>query len=276
LSASYYYREFSQKLILMIKYSQNYRNYKLRSFDMSMKERAGIARRMCPVIFLIDKSSSMERDPIGAVNSAMDGLLPELISMNRNNSSIEIMVGVMTFDSYINWPLGKQLIDPAKITWTNIIADGGTSMGAAFKELDEILSVSRGLMNRASGSVAPILFLLSDGEPTDNYQDGLQKLKTNIWYEKAGKVAIGYGKANDLVLREFTGNSETVKHTYTPRELIDLIQIVTITSAMVVSKRASAVANGTSNIDPDDATAAIAVQLKTAPATLSSSTDEDW
>jgi uncharacterized protein YegL len=218
----------------------------------------------------------MLRDPIGAVNSAMEGLLPELISMNKNNSSVEIMVGVMTFDSHVRWPLGKELIDPAKITWKNIIADGMTSMGAAFKELDGILSVSRGLMNRASGSVAPVLFLLSDGDPTDNYQDGLQKLKTNIWYEKAGKVAIGYGNANDSVLREFTGNSDTVKHTYTPRELIDLIQIVTITSAMVVSKRPSAVANATSYIDPDDATAAIAAQLKTAPATLSNSTDEDW
>ena len=97
-------------------------------------------------------------------------------------------------------------------------------MGAALNALNEKLSVSHGFMKHAVGLVTPVLILFMDGEPTDDYRDGLQKLKNNNWYKFAARVAVGYGEANDDVLREFTGNSETVLHTIDPREIINMIK----------------------------------------------------
>lgn len=68
---------------------------------MGMLDKAEISRRMCPVIFLLDTSGSMNESngaPIGAVNAALEGVLPELRSMNSDNPDVEIVIAVMTFD----------------------------------------------------------------------------------------------------------------------------------------------------------------------------------
>jgi uncharacterized protein YegL len=249
---------------------------------MGMLDKAEISRRMCPVIFLLDTSGSMHGAPLGAVNAAMEGVLPELISMNNDNPDVEIEIAVLAFETGTKWETGSGLVNPESYAWNDLNSGGGTSMGAAFKELDKVLSVSHGFMNRASGSVAPVLFLLTDGEPTDNYQDGLQALKGNNWYKVAAKVAIGYGQSNDAVLREFTGNPETVLHTNDPKDLKNMIRFVTITSSMVASTGKGVATQGNdpsaAAADPNDTTNAVAQALKTAPPTLSSSTDpdEEW
>lgn len=245
---------------------------------MGMLDRAEISRRQCPVIFLLDISGSMSGAPIGAVNAAMEGVLPELISMNHNNPDAEIEIAVLTFETGTQWVTGNSgLVNPESYVWNDLNTGGGTSMGAAFRELNKVLSVGHGFMNRASGSVAPVLFLLSDGEPTDNYQNGLQSLKENNWYKVAAKVAIGYGQSNDAVLREFTGNPETVLHTNDPQDLKNMIRFVTITSSMVASTGKAVTVQGT-GVDPDDTTTAVAKAMKTAPPVLSGSTDpnEKW
>lgn len=246
---------------------------------MGMLDKAEILRRMCPVIFLLDASGSMAGAPMGAVNAAMEGILPELISMNNDNPDVEIEIAVLTFHSGTDWVTGSSLVNPENYVWKDLDARGVTSMGAAFKELEKVLSVSHGFVNRASGSVAPVIFLLTDGEPTDNYQDGLQALRDNNWYKCAAKVAVGYGQSNDAVLREFTGNPETALHTNDPKDLTNLIRFVTITSSMVASRGAAAPVNDAdAAADPNDTTNAVAAALKTAPPVLSNSTDpdEEW
>jgi uncharacterized protein YegL len=247
---------------------------------MGMLDKAEIPRRMCPVFFLLDTSGSMVGAPLGAVNAAMEGVLPELISMNNDNPDVQLEIAVMSFDTSIKWVTGTGLVKPENYVWNDLNAGGGTSMGAAFKELEKVLSVSQGFMNRASGSVAPVLFLLTDGEPTDAYQEGLQALGGNNWYKVAAKVAIGYGQSKDSVLREFTGNIETVLHTNNPKDLKNMIRFVTITSSMVAStgKVVDSESDSSSVADPNDATNALAKALKNTPPNLSSSTDpdEEW
>ena len=229
---------------------------------MGLVKKVQVARRMCPVIFMLDTSGSMAGAPIGAVNAAIEGVLPELISMNESNSDNEIKVGVMTFDSEVRWITGDSgLVSPEdlKNSWNDLNADGLTSMGEAFLELKRRLSIKEGgFMKRASGSVAPVLFLLSDGDPTDDYQYGLNKLQENSWYKVAAKVAIGYGESNDDVLREFTRNVETVLHTNNPQDLKKLIRFVAITSSRVASTGGNSADN---SVDPDDNTQNVADAL---------------
>ena len=247
---------------------------------MGMLDKIQISRRMCPVIFLLDTSGSMAGAPIGAVNAAIEGVLPELISMNESNADNEIKIAIMTFDFEPKWIAGENdLLTPEELknTWTDLNADGLTSMGAAFSELNKKLSVSHGFMKHATGSVAPVLFLLSDGAPTDDYPSGLQELKKNNWYKVAARVAIGYGESNDDVLREFTGNSETVLHTNEPSDLKKMIRFVAITSSKVASTGGKGlVPDDESAADPDDNTQKTAQALQTQGNILNANPDEDW
>ena len=239
---------------------------------MGMLDKIEIPRKMCAVIFLLDTSGSMTGAAIGSVNSAMENVLPELITMNENNPDNEIRVAVMKFDFDAEWVFGGDellLPEDVKNSWNDLDANGYTSMGAAFEALNEKLSVSHGFMKRASGSVAPVLFLLSDGAPTDDYQSGLQKLKNNNWYKIAVRVAVGYSEqCNDDVLREFTGNNETVLHTDDPNELKKLIKFIAVTSSRVASQGSGL---STDADNPDDNTGKIVEPLKNLP-----TTDEDW
>ena len=246
---------------------------------MGMLDKIQISRRMCPVIFLLDTSGSMSGAPIGAVNAAIEGVLLELISMNESNADNEIKVAIMTFDFEAQWVTGENdLVAPEilKANWIDLNADGLTAMGAAFSELNKKLSVSHGFMKRATGSVAPVLFLLSDGDPTDDFQAGLQELKKNNWYKVAVRVAIGYGDSNDDVLREFTGNNETVLHTNDPKDLKKMIHFVAVTSSKVASTGSNAISPDDNSIDPDDNTQKTANALQTQGNVLNASPDEDW
>ena len=243
---------------------------------MGILEKPEIPRKMCPVIFLLDTSYSMEGAPIGAVDDAMEGVLPELVSMNGSNPDVQIMVAVMSFNSNVEWIFGEDtLLLPEEIPWESLSVSGATSMGEAFRSLNEKLSVTHGFMQRASGSVAPVLFLMSDGEPTDDYQSGLQKLKNNNWYKIAVRVAVGYGDSNDDVLREFTGNRETVLHASTPAELKKMIKFIAVTSSRVASQ-GKVVSPDDANANPDDNTQPVAEAIKNQGALGNASAEEDW
>jgi uncharacterized protein YegL len=247
---------------------------------MSILKKTETARRICPVIFMLDTSGSMAGPEIGAVNAAMEGILPEIISMNNDNPDVQIEIGVMTFDSDARWVSGNNgLVNPENYAWNDLDAGGYTAMGAAFSLLDKALSASQGFMSNASGSVAPVIFLLTDGEPSDEYTEGLQKLQANNWYKVAVRVALAYGQqANDSVLVEFTKNSETVLRTNNPEALKKLIKFVTITSSMVASKGKPISSQSTNQIDQqsaNDMTNVLANELKDSPPTLDND-DDVW
>ena len=78
---------------------------------------------------------------------------------------------------------------------------------------------------------------MSDGEPTDDYLSGLNKLKNNNWYKHAIKVALAVGDdANKDVLKDFTGNIEAVITVHTPEALRKWIRAVSITSSQIGSQ----------------------------------------
>ena len=233
---------------------------------MGMLDKAQTVRRMCPVIFMLDTSGSMDGALIGAVNAAIEGVLPELISMNDSNADNEIKVAIMSFDYDAKWITGDELVSPEnlKSSWKDLDANGLTAMGAAFNELNKKLSASHGFMQRASGSVAPVLFLLSDGEPTDDYQSNLNTLKQNAWYKVAARVAIGYGESNDDVLREFT-------------DLKKMIRFIAITSSRVASTGSNSVNPADASTNPDDNTqnVANAIQAQGGAPTLAQADPDD-
>jgi uncharacterized protein YegL len=120
--------------------------------------------------------------------------------------------------------------------WNFIEAGGVTDFGSACKALNEKLS-TKAFMNEATGSFAPAIFLLSDGEPTDNWEKDLQALKQNNWFKAAVKVAVAIGDdANKDVLKEFTGTMEAVLEVHSAAMLKKMIKFVSVRTSQVASK----------------------------------------
>ncbi len=81
----------------------------------------------------------------------------------------------------------------------------GTDMGAAMKLLAEELKMPP-MPERA---LPPIAVLIADGQPTDDFQTGLQDLMKLPWAKKAVRLAIAIGEDADMrPLQDFIGHDE--------------------------------------------------------------------
>jgi uncharacterized protein YegL len=89
--------------------------------------------------------------------------------------------------------------------WTDLKAEGVTDMGKALSMLADQLSPDA-MPGRA---LPPVLVLISDGQPTDNFDNGLKMLLDQPWGKKAVRIAIAIGEdADQDVLQKFIGHPE--------------------------------------------------------------------
>ena len=95
--------------------------------------------------------------------------------------------------------------------WNDLKAGGLTDFGSALNELNNKLSREQFLISEV-GFKAPVIIFMSDGEPTDDYESALNKIKSNNkWFKTATKIAIAVGDdANVQVLQKIAGNNEAV------------------------------------------------------------------
>jgi uncharacterized protein YegL len=194
----------------------------------------GITRKQMVLFFLVDTSTSMTGTKIGSVNTAIREVVPDLRDVG--GADIDLKIAVLEFSSGCNWQNPQGPISVDTFSWSNLSADGVTDLGAACEELNGKLSRTS-FLKAPSASVAPVIMLLSDGMPTDNWQGGLAALKNNNWFKAAVKVAIAIGSDADTdVLAEFTGDQMAVLSVYTPEALRAMIKKVSITSSQIGSR----------------------------------------
>ncbi len=194
-----------------------------------------VARRTMTLFFVVDTSGSMDGSKMGTLNAAVEEVIPEIRKISGENADAAIKIAVLEFSSGARW-ITPAPMDAEDFTWSFLDADGLTDFGEACKALNEKLS-RKAFMSDAAGSFAPAIFLLSDGEPTDDYKPELEKLKQNNWFRKAIKVAVAIGDdANRDVLSEFTGNKEAVLSVHTPEALAKMIRFVSVTASQIGSR----------------------------------------
>ncbi|MDR0449661.1 MAG: VWA domain-containing protein [Treponema sp.] len=194
----------------------------------------GITRRQMVMFFLIDTSGSMEGTKISSVNTAIREVIPELRDIG--GADIDLKIAVLEFSTSLRWqnPAGPVSVD--SFTWSNLAAEGVTNMGAAFYELNAKLS-RNSFLQAPSASLAPVIILMSDGLPSDEWENSLGALKNNNWYKSAVKVALAIGSDADTdVLAQFTGDPAAVLTVYTPETLRAMIKKVSVTSSQIGSR----------------------------------------
>lgn len=161
------------------------------------------------LLFLVDCSGSMYGERIETFNIALDSVIKNLDIINPDT---EILFNVLQFSCGCHWTYG----DPVKIEsikWWPIDANGSTDLGSACCELNNALSKDRLFSNKNnySGFMPSIIFLITDGFPTDDYLPNIENLWNNPYFKISKKFAIGIGdEAPSDVLTSFTRNKKSV------------------------------------------------------------------
>lgn len=215
------------------------------------------AKKSMTIFFLIDVSGSMKGTKIGSLNSTMEELLPSLIGVGE--ASTDVKIAIMKFSTDVEWVTPEPVRIEEYQYWNRLEAEGLTFMGDAFLELSRKLSRSS-FLNSPSISFAPVIFLLSDGSPNDDWKKGLETLKQNKWFQHGLKIALGIGsKVNMDVLRAFTGNDELAVQAKNAEQLRELIKLLAVTSSQIGS-RSLALVDNSNRQQPGEEVVAMAKQ----------------
>ena len=169
---------------------------------------------------LVDTSGSMEGAKIGAINDCMSNLIISLQEVAFNGC--DLSVSVLSFARQCRWMQEKPLAI-LDFDWGELRANGMTSLGAACIELNSWLSKYGSVEEPAN------IILLSDGCPTDDFDEGMSVLNNNTVFTNAHKYSIAIGDdASVPTLLQFTADENSIYKVDTVSSLIDrLTSIIT-------------------------------------------------
>jgi len=163
-----------------------------------------LATRPLHFIFVADCSGSMAGSKIQALNHAIREAIPHMREVAKGNPNAEVLVRAVKFSTGAQWH-EAQPTNVERFEWTDLGIEGQTDMGRAMVLLADALKTPP-MPERA---LPPVLVLISDGAPTDDFDSGLRTLMAQPWGKKAVRLAIAIGEdARKDVLQKFIGHQE--------------------------------------------------------------------
>jgi uncharacterized protein YegL len=146
----------------------------------------------------------MRGSKIQALNFAIKEAIQPMQDTASENPHAQILVRAVTFSTGSRWHVANP-VPVADFKWADVSASGLTDMGQALTLVAEQLRIPP-MTDRA---LPPVLVLISDGQPTDDFGSGLKKLMAEPWARRAVRLAIAVGSdADHDVLSKFIGQGE--------------------------------------------------------------------
>lgn len=166
--------------------------------------------RRLPIYFLIDVSESMVGEPIELVQEGLASIIKELRTDPYALETVFLSIIVFAGKAKQIMPLTELFsFYPPKLP-----IGGGTSIGQALNFLmDNLDSSVRKTTTETKGDWKPLIFLFTDGVPTDRYEQSFERWN-NKYRRSSNLVAITLGEnANANALRKITDDVLLLKDT---------------------------------------------------------------
>ncbi|MCA6926248.1 TerY-C metal binding domain-containing protein [Pectobacterium versatile] len=159
--------------------------------------------RRLPIFFVLDCSESMIGDNLKKMN---DGLQTIVSDLKKAPHALETAwISVIAFAGVAQTIV--PLVEVVSFYPPRLPLGGGTSLGAAIRELTKQIDEQvRKTTQERKGDWKPVVYLLTDGRPTDDITPEITRWKTH-YASKVNLIAIGLGASADLsTLRQLTEN----------------------------------------------------------------------
>lgn len=156
----------------------------------------------CACMLVLDTSGSMYGEAIKELNAGLSQFITEIKDDEFTAYSVE--VGVITAGGGVTEQLP---ITPAHQiqSFNSLNADGDTPIGAAVHKALNDLEIRKNEYKRAGVAYyQPWLVIISDGEPTDNWQSVAQKAQDMANQRKLVVIPVGVKGANMTKLSMFS------------------------------------------------------------------------
>jgi len=170
--------------------------------DESMNVTLGEGLRRLPIYLLLDCSGSMTGAPIEAVRRGVELFAQEVAADPYAMETAYI--GVITFDSDARM-VTSGLESAATFRAPQIAAGGMTSLGKALRLLLESMAkeLRPTVIGGERGDWKPLVFILTDGEPTDDWQTPRSELVNRQKNKVLNVITVGCGpNINEARLKE--------------------------------------------------------------------------
>lgn len=155
-------------------------------------------------IWIADCSGSMEGTKIEALNLAIRESIPPMREVAKENPQAQVLVRAIKFSSGAQWHHSQPTLIH-DFEWNDLNAGGETDMGKALTLAAEALKSDI----IGNNGLPPVLVLITDGEHTDKFKEGLKTLMAQPWGAKAVRLAVAIGDDAKLdALQEFIGHPE--------------------------------------------------------------------
>lgn len=159
-----------------------------------------VDRRQLNVIFAVDCSGSMAGEKINSLNMAMRIAVPEMQKAAKSNINVDVVVRVLRFSTGAQWHIAGP-VPVMEFEWSDLVVHkGDTDMGQALEMIAEMLPK----LSAAARQLPPLIVLISDGYPSDDFERGRAALMRSEAGRRASRVAIAIGAdADRQILQHF-------------------------------------------------------------------------
>src|SRR5271170_1331049 len=199
-----------------------------------------MASRPLHFTWLADGSGSMRVEgKIQALNHAIREAIPHMRAAAQENPHATVFVNAIRFADDAQW-MDKRLMPVSEFRWNDIEAGGATALGEALTMVGEALQPPL-MTDRA---LPPVIALVTDGLPTDDFQAGLNHLLSKPWGRLALRIVVAIGEdsaSNEAqeIFRAFIANDALRPfHANNPEALAEQIRWVTTAVLKSVSSPA--------------------------------------
>lgn len=216
---------------------------------MSFRPGARLSARPLHFFFVTDASGSMEVDgKIQSLNNAIREAIPHLREVAAQNPFANLLVRALAFSSGTRWHI-EQPTPVDLVSWSDVVAGGYTDFGAALQELASVLRMPP----MEARAFPPVIVVISDGQPTDDFDKGLAALMAEPWGRRAVRLAIAIGRDADLdVLQRFIGDPAVKPFSARdPDQLAYLVRFVSTAASRLASTPTGGGANAAALLVPE-------------------------
>lgn len=160
--------------------------------DMDVIKPEGIRR--LPIYLLLDCSGSMQGAPIEAVRRGIEQFTKDVQEDEFAKQTVHI--GVIVFGETVEL-VTNGLIPIENFKPPLLVAEGQTPLGQALRLLQQSLNadVKLAIKGGEKGDWKPLIFILTDGEPTDDWQTPREEILKRQERKVMNVITVGCGPA---------------------------------------------------------------------------------